>query len=88
MSERREEPRFAAKGEVRLRAEAAASRAVKGTVIDTSARGVRARHDCYDLTSGQIVTFEHRLEAGRARIMWTRIVGDVVESGFLILGPQ
>ena len=88
MSERREEPRFPAKAEVRLRTEAAASPAVKGTVIDTSASGFRARHDCYDLTSGQIVTFEHRLAAGRARIVWTRIVGDVVESGFLILGPQ
>jgi len=87
MLERRREPRFAAAGEVRLRAEAAASPAVKGTVIDTSARGFRARHDCHGLTSGQIVTFEHRLAAGRARIMWTRIVGDLVESGFLIL-PQ
>jgi hypothetical protein len=81
------EPRFAAKGEVRLQAEAAASRAVKGTVIDTSTHGFRARHDSHDLTSGQIVTFEHRLAAGRARIMWTRIIGNVVESGFLILPP-
>jgi hypothetical protein len=86
MSERRKEPRFAAKGEVRLRAEAAAT-AVKGTVIDTSTHGFRARHDCHELASGQIVTFEHRLAAGRARIMWTRIIGDLVESGFLIL-PQ
>jgi len=87
MSERREEPRFAAKGKVRLQAEAAGSRTVKGTLIDTSASGFRARHDCYELTSGQIVTFEHRWAAGRARIMWTRIIGNLVESGFLIL-PQ
>jgi len=85
MLERREEPRVEATGAVRLRVEAAASPAVKGTVIDTSARGFRARHDCCDFASGQIVTFEHRLAAGRARIMWTRIIGDLVESGFLIL---
>jgi hypothetical protein len=85
MSERREEPRFRAKGEVRLRAEATTSPVVEGTLIDVSASGFRARHDCRDLYSGQIVSFEHRRAAGRARIMWTRIVGDLVEGGFLIL---
>lgn len=85
MSERRKEPRLTGEGEVSLRAEAAGSTAVKGTVSDTSAQGFRARHNCFDLSSGQVVTFEHRLAAGRARIMWTRIVGDLVESGFLIL---
>src|ERR1039458_10021667 len=46
------------KKKIRLRADAARSPAVKGNLIDTSARGVRARHDCDDLTSGQIVTFD------------------------------
>jgi len=87
MSERRNEPRVAAKGKVRLRAEAAASPAVKGTLMDTSAGGFRARHDCFEFSSGQVVEFEHRLAEGRARIMWTRIIGNLVESGFLILPP-
>ncbi|HEY3444628.1 MAG TPA: hypothetical protein VGK29_28010 [Paludibaculum sp.] len=37
------------------------------------------------LLTGQDVEFEHSAARGRARVMWTRILGSNVESGFLIL---
>ena len=62
------------------------SKEVRGTLLDRSAKGFRAQHDCAELTAGQVVRF--RLGAasrGKAQVIWTRILGDRVESGFLIL---
>ncbi len=62
------------------------SKEVRGRLIDRSASGFRAEHDCAELTSGQVVRF--RLAAsfkGKARVVWTRIQADRVETGFTIL---
>jgi len=62
-------------------------REVPGRLLDQSKKGFRAEHGFPGLTCGQMV--QYRLPAstaGRARVIWTRIVGGHVESGFLIVG--
>jgi hypothetical protein len=88
--EQRREPRRAAEGDLHLvLGDAGASfgsREVRGKLLDRSASGFRAQHDCPGLTCGQIVQF--RLSAsskGQARVVWTRLLGNRVETGFLIL---
>jgi len=88
--ENRREPRQAADGEVRFSftelGSKMAAREVRGTLIDRSPSGFRAQHDCAALTSGQVVRFRLRPALkGKARVVWTRILGDRVETGFLIL---
>lgn len=59
---------------------------VRGQLLDRSANGFRAEHRSPGLTCGQVVEF--RLPAsvtGRARVVWTRIAGEHVESGFFIV---
>jgi hypothetical protein len=58
---------------------------VRGKLLDHSAGGFRAQHGCTQLTCGQIVEFRLMAISGVARVVWTRILGDRVESGFLIL---
>jgi hypothetical protein len=84
--ERRAETRAAAHGSVRLRGDGLLETRVEGRLLDTSAHGFRAVHDCPTMASGQIVNFEHSGAAGRARVMWTRIHGEQVQSGFYVLG--
>jgi hypothetical protein len=43
-------------------------------------------HDCAALTAGQYVAFAHVEAKGRARVVWTRILDDSVESGFVVAG--
>jgi hypothetical protein len=58
---------------------------LEGVLLDTSAHGFRAIHNSHALASGQIVLFEHSDISGRARVIWTRIDGDQVQSGFYVL---
>jgi hypothetical protein len=41
-------------------------------------------HECAVLTAGQYVKFAHVEARGRARVVWTRIAAEAVESGFLV----
>jgi hypothetical protein len=61
------------------------STAIEGQLLDIAQSGFRARHECHTLFSGQVVEFQHARAQGRARVVWTRIVGDRIESGFFIL---
>ena len=83
--EQRREPRRTMQGEVRfLLGEEA--KEVRGKLLDRSASGFRAEHDCPQLTCGQLVRFRLReASKGIARVVWTRISSGRVESGFLIL---
>lgn len=83
--DRRSEPRAAADGHVRLHRSDVLGSCVEGQLLDASAHGFRAAHQCPDLATGQVVAFEHALASGRARVIWTRITGDHVQSGFYIL---
>jgi|SRR5579871_3465806 len=61
-------------------------REVYGQLIDHSGRGFRAIHGFPGLTCGQMV--QYRVPAsseGRARVVWTRIAGTKVETGFFIV---
>jgi|SRR5882672_4944070 len=87
-AEQRRELRQAASGEVRFQFGAGMSNSggeVLAILLDRSARGFRAQHSCSQLTCGQIVEFRLMAAKGIARVVWTRIQGDSVESGFLIL---
>jgi len=54
-------------------------------MLDTNSSGFRTRHSFHALVSGHIVEFAYGSVEGRARVVWTRILSDQVESGFLIL---
>ena len=88
--EQRREPRNAAAGEVRFSfnelGPGLGTREVKGRLMDVSASGFRAQHDCSALTAGQVVQFRFVPRTrGEARVVWTRILDGCVETGFLIL---
>lgn len=85
--EKRSEPRLPAQGEVILRLEVPGfPPEIRGELLDVSARGFRACHDCTALSTGQDLAFRHAAASGRARVVWNRIVEGRVESGFLLLG--
>ena len=60
------------------------SAAIRAVLIDLSASGFRVSHTSKELCSGQEVAFCHDAGEGMARVVWTRIVGQGVESGFLV----
>jgi hypothetical protein len=59
---------------------------IEGALVDISLHGFRAAHHHTGLVTGQEVHYSHSGGRGRARVMWTRILGSSVESGFLVLG--
>jgi len=60
-------------------------RTVQGSLVDVSDHGFRVSHAFAGLTCGQEVEFECGGRRGRARVAWTRVTADGVESGFFIL---
>ena len=85
-ADRRAEPRRPASGQVELRPEwFASTTSISGQMLDIHSGGFRARHSFQALVSGHIVEFAYGRQRGRARVVWTRILGDQVESGFMIL---
>jgi hypothetical protein len=89
-AEQRREPRDTGKGDISLVfADTNATsgvREVYGRLIDHSARGFRAVHEFRGLTCGQMVQFRAPASSeGRARVVWTRIAGGRVETGFFIV---
>lgn len=58
---------------------------IHGRLIDVSYGGFRMAHSCPELSSGQVVEFSHIESAGRARVIWNRIAGEKVETGFFVL---
>jgi len=83
--EQRQEPRSAAGDDVYFLF-GDAVRQVQGRLLDRSASGFRAEHDCTELTCGQMVQFHIQASTrGQARVVWTRILGARVETGFFIV---
>lgn len=87
-SERRAETRRPARGEVTLWLNGSALTTVSGHLVDIAKSGFRAQHHSPALLPGHIVEFDLAGVNGRARVVWTRILAEHVESGFLILGPD
>jgi len=84
VAEQRRETRRRGHGRVLVHPENPGLRDIQGRLVDVSASGFRMAHDCSALTAGQYVAFRHVEAKGRARVVWTRILDDSVESGFLI----
>ena len=84
--EKRREPRQVAAGPVQLLPhDPALAQDVNAELLDVSESGFRARHGCPLFYNGLEVDFSHRGAAGRARVVWNRIQGGEVESGFWVL---
>ena len=83
-SNRRQETRGLAQGGVQFFIEGQSAES-NGQLVDISNSGFRASHETRTLQPGQLVGFEHAHAQGVARVIWTRILGTRVESGFLIL---
>lgn len=81
---RREERRFAT-GEVHVKFIDPEPLEIDGKLMDVSASGFRMWHDCMALCSGQLVDFTHIEAKGRAQVIWTRILAEGVETGFLVV---
>jgi hypothetical protein len=54
-------------------------------LMDVSSNGFRARHSDPRLLPGREVRFQHRIFAGRAKVVWTALVGGHTQSGFQIV---
>jgi hypothetical protein len=74
-----------ATGRIRLQCADYPGSSIQGVLLDVSANGFRAVHNALALASGQILLFEYSGRRGRARVVWTRIDGDQVQSGFYVL---
>ena len=86
-SDRRAELRRPASGHVRIRPEGFPAVSIPGEMVDINGSGFRARHSFQALGAGRVVEFAYGSVQGRARVVWTRILSDHVDSGFLILPP-
>jgi len=84
VAEQRRETRRQGHGNVLVRPESPGSRDIQGRLVDVSGSGFRMAHNCSALTAGQYVTFAHVEARGRARVVWSRILEDTVESGFVV----
>jgi hypothetical protein len=83
--EMRREPRRASQGAVMVRFDNPQPFVIHGKLVDVSAGGFRMSHEYRGLDAGSIVEFSHTEAAGRARIVWNRIIDTRVETGFLVL---
>jgi hypothetical protein len=83
-SDKRREARYPGRGGVLVRSENPGVPLIQGKLLDVSASGFRMVHDCAALTAGQFVEFSHVEAKGRARVVWTRILAETVESGFVL----
>jgi hypothetical protein len=84
LAEKRAEERRPGKGNVMVRWMNPRPLEIEGRLLDVSASGFRMAHDCTALTAGQDVEFAHVESKGRARVVWTRIINRMVESGFVV----
>ncbi len=80
----RRRPRRPCSGEVLLLCDAHPVSEIRGILCDISEEGFRVAHHCAELSAGQQVRFTHPFAQGVATLMWTRVLGENVESGFLV----
>jgi len=86
--ERRKHERRQTSGSVYFWWDEAFGREARGRLLDESEAGFRARHHCPELTAGQLVGIRLGGVESRARVAWTRVQGDEVESGFTLLNAE
>ncbi len=54
-------------------------------LVDVSSNGFRVRHSDPRLQPGREVRFQHLIFRGRAKVVWTALVGGQTQSGFQIV---
>jgi hypothetical protein len=81
--ERRRHPRTAVHGAAELVLED--STKVSGEMIEISQGGFRVRHEFRGFRENQHVSFVHAFGKGKARVVWSREVGQQIETGFCLL---
>ena len=86
--EQRREERRAAAGRVHVRFRDPRPISIDGWLIDISTHGFRMAHNFSSLAAGQIVEFSHPETAGRAQVMWNRILDGGMETGFRIVAES
>ncbi len=82
--ERRREPRIPAEDLIQLLPDGT-NVLVDARLLDRSEHGFRATHSCLALTAGQEVWFRDGERVDKARVMWNWVVGENMQSGFMIL---
>lgn len=85
LMEKRREPRHAAHGLVILRLTGPPPVAICGELVDVSKHGFRASYRGAPFEAGQVIEFEHQGRSGGARVVWNRVDGQRVQTGFLVL---
>jgi hypothetical protein len=83
-AERRIKPRRPAAGQVQLRQAQMPGVPFLGRLMDVSETGFRVHHDRFTLGSGELLSFEFSDRSGLACVVWNRIAGKQVETGFRI----
>lgn len=83
--DQRREPRRRATGQVRVKFTDPQPQEIAGKLMDVSPSGFRMKHQCTALRSGQIVEFSHLEAAGKAQVVWNRILAGGVETGFFVV---
>ena len=83
--EMRREPRRSVRGAVMVRFDNPQPFVIHGKLIDVSEGGFRMAHEYRALDAGSVVEFSHTEAAGKARVVWNRILDSRVETGFLVI---
>lgn len=83
--DRRQEPRSAAAGRVKISFENPAQTTIDAEWIENSATGFRIVHDSPALEPGLEVSFESPTHSGRARVIWTHVLEGRRVSGFVAI---
>jgi PilZ domain-containing protein len=84
-AERRNEPRHQASGRIEFAVQVSSRVVFQGELLDLSRSGFRARHERTSLSTGEEVRYSYPGGSGSAKVMWSRILGGKVESGFLVV---
>jgi hypothetical protein len=84
-ADRRSERRYEGHGPLKLSFDDPSPQEITGQLMDYSTNGFRAVHAYAALHTGQVVEFQHSVAVGKARVMWNRIAGDRVETGFFVI---
>ncbi len=82
--ERRRRERKVSQVEARLSFEGIPAEVI-AILVDESETGFRARHGYLAITGNQEIGFRTNNRSGRACAVWNRILGEEVETGFVIV---
>jgi len=87
-AERRAAPRRQVSEQVHLCFEDQKRVEIAGEITDSSVTGFRVRYAAAALSPGLEVSFRCTGASGKARVIWTRVLGGQNVSGFVLLSPR